>query len=58
MARDELKKKKIEQESATHMHTEAGTDGYNLSIYLYAYASIWWNLWMTDDLIIYGYQSI
>lgn len=39
MARDELKKK-IEQESATHMHTEAGTDGYNLSIYLYAYASI------------------
>ena len=39
MAKDELKKK-IEQESVTHMHTEAGTDRYNLSIYIYAYASV------------------
>ena len=59
MAKDEFKKKKIEHVSVkTHMHTEAGTGRYNLSIYIYVYAPVWWNLWMTDDLIMYGFQSI
>lgn len=40
MANDELKKK-IEHESVKiRMHTEVGTGRYNVSIYIFAYASV------------------
>lgn len=51
-------KKKLNMSLWKHMDTEAGTGRYSLSIYIYVYAPVWWNLWMTDDLIMYGFQSI